>query len=379
MLQRTPLFASHQQLGGRLVEFGGWEMPVQYSGIVEEHLAVRHSAGIFDIAHMGEVLISGPGSATFLNHILTNDIQRLQPGLGQYTLLPNTTGGTIDDLYAYQLTPDSYLLIINASRIEADFNWLQQCHADHQGEPCTLQNLSHTTGAIAIQGPNVAKFIDRTFPSPSLQGTSAPSPSALRKNQIASFTFAQQPVWIARTGYTGEDGFEIVAPNPLLEGLWSILLEDGKPHGLIPCGLGSRDTLRTEMGYPLYGHELDENTSAIEAGLGAFVALQKTDFVAKEQLAQQKTQGVSRRCVAFKMVDRSPPPRHGYPIHTPNSTSGPIGTVTSGTLSPSLNTGIGLAYVPIELSQPDTPIEIEIRNRRFPAITARKPLYHKPV
>lgn len=380
MLKRTHLYSIHQRLGARLVEFGGWEMPVHYSGIMEEHQAVRTAAGLFDISHMGEVRISGPGSRSFLNQLLTNDLNRLEVGQGQYTLLGTEAGGTLDDLYAYRIGPETYLLMINASRIEVDVAWLRSRHATFAGQDCLLENVSEQTGALAVQGPAVSAFIDRTFPGPSREGCPSTNPSALRKNQIASFAFGGQPVWVARTGYTGEDGFEIIAPVLLLEGLWTILLEDGRPGGLVPCGLGARDTLRTEMGYPLYGHELDEQTSPIEAGLSSFVALGKDPFVGQPVFAQQKAQGVARRCVAFKMTDRSPPPRPGYAVHLPNAGSQPpVGTVTSGTLSPSLGMGIGLAYVPPELAQPGTPIEIEIRARRFPAVVAKKPLYHKAV
>jgi len=379
MLKHTPLFAVHRQLDGRLVEFGGWEMPVQYTGIMEEHLAVRRAAGLFDISHMGEVRVSGPGALPFLNHLLTNDLSRLEIGQGQYTLLGTENGGTVDDLYAYRLGSHTYLLVINASRIEADLAWLRQWHDAFSGDECLLEDVSQQTGALAVQGPTVAAFIDRTFPGPALEGAQAITPSALRKNQIASFTFAHQPVWVARTGYTGEDGFEIIAAANLLEGLWTILSEDGGPHGLVPCGLGARDTLRTEMGYPLYGHELDERTSPVEAGVGAFVAIQKGPFIGQSVFARQKTLGVSRRCVAFTMTDRSPPPRPGYAVYLAATAAGPIGTVTSGTLSPSLGIGIGLAYVPTAHSQPGTLLEIEIRGRRFPATTAKKPLVHKAV
>jgi aminomethyltransferase len=379
MLKRTPLFAIHRQLNGRLVEFGGWEMPVQYTGIMEEHLAVRRAAGIFDISHMGEVRVSGAGALSFLNRLLTNDLARLEIGQGQYTLLGTESGGTVDDLYAYRLGHQSYLLIINASRIEADLAWLHRWHETFSDEACVLEDVSAQTGALAVQGPAVAAFIDRTFPGPAREGAQVDAPSGLRKNQIASFTFAHQPVWVARTGYTGEDGFEIIAAAHLLEGLWTILREDGGPHGLMPCGLGARDTLRTEMGYPLYGHELDEHTSPIEAGLGAFVALHKGPFLGQAAFARQKAEGVSRRCAAFTMTDRSPPPRPGYPVHAPAPGAERVGTVTSGTLSPSLGIGIGMAYVPTPLSRPGTPLEIEIRGRRFPAVTAKKPLVRKPV
>jgi aminomethyltransferase len=379
MLRRGPLHCVHQQLGARLVEFGGWEMPLHYTGIMEEHLAVRRAAGLFDISHMGEVSVSGSGALKFLNGVLTNDLARLDVGQGQYTLLTNERGGAVDDLYAYRLEAQNYLLVINASRIEADLAWLRVQLAGHQGPELVLEDRSDQTGALAVQGPAVASFIDRPFAGPAVGGTLAPKPSALRKNQLSSFAFAGSAIWVARTGYTGEDGFELLAPAALIESLWSVLVEDGRSVGLTPCGLGARDTLRTEMGYPLYGHELDETRSPLEAGLGAFVALGKGPFTGRDLLVAEKEIGTVRRCVAFRMSRPGPPPRPGYPIASPQTGGAPVGEVTSGTLSPSLGIGIGLGYVPTALGQPGTPIEIEIRGRRHPAVVAAKPLYQKPV
>ncbi len=378
-LKRTPLHSAHQRLGARLVEFGGWEMPVQYTGIMEEHLAVRQAAGLFDISHMGEVTLSGPAALRFVNSILTNDARKLAVGQGQYTLLPNHQGGVLDDLYLYRTAPEEFLLLVNASRIAADVSWIRQrldSHPDRAG--VVMQDLSDHLGALAIQGPAVAGFIDRAFAGPAQAGTPAPAPTSLKKNQIASFPFAASPVWVARTGYTGEDGFEIIAPAALTESIWTILLEDGAAqHGLIPCGLGARDTLRTEMGYPLYGHELDETTSPLEAGLGAFVAMDKGPFVGREALAQQKTQGFSRRCVAFRMTERSAPPRPHYPVWSADPEPSRVGQVASGTQSPSLGVGIGMGYVPIALASPGTPLAIEIRGRRCAAVVCAKPIYKK--
>ena len=378
MLKRTPLFDVHVRSGGRMVEFGGWEMPVQYTSIVDEHLAVRKAAGIFDIAHMGEVMVSGEAAADFLNHSLTNDIRKLFIGLGQYTLMCNERGGVVDDLYAYRLGENEYLLIINASRIDADVEWLSQLwNAFPAREKVTLRNVSDTSGAVAIQGPAVATFINSCFTGKSTGGLLVECANDLKKNEIGQFDFNGQPVWVSRTGYTGEDGFEVVAENALLTAIWDKVCESGKASGLVPAGLGARDTLRTEVCYPLYGHELDENTTPIEAGVGSFAALDKGDFVGKTTLASQKAGGVSRKCVAFKMTDKSPPPRPQYTIWKAGDTSAPIGTVVSGTQSPSLSLGIGMGYVPATDAKPGTPLEIEIRGRRFPAVTVGKPIYRK--
>lgn len=378
MLKRTPLFAAHQRRGARLVEFGGWEMPVQYSSIVDEHLCVRRAAGIFDISHMGEVRLAGPAAAEFLNGVLTNDIRKLTVGQGQYTLMCNERGGTVDDLYAFRVADDDFLLVINASRIEADLAWLESQHATFaRRDRVLLENLSEATGALAVQGPRVAGFIDECFDGPAGGGTPAASPAALAKNQIAQFAFNGTPVWISRTGYTGEDGFEVLAPAELIDAVWERLLAAGHVACLQPAGLGARDTLRTEVCYPLYGHELDEETTPIEAGLGFFVALDKGDFVGREALAEQKAQGVRKKCVAFKMVDKSAPPRPQYAIYSTGPDARPVGQVTSGTQSPSLGVGIGMGYVPPELASPGTRVEIEIRQRRYAAEIVRKPIYRK--
>jgi aminomethyltransferase len=378
-MKRTPLYAAHQRLGGKLIEFGGWEMPVQYTSITDEHLAVRKAAGLFDISHMGEVLISGPGAEAFLNWMLTNDARKLAPGQGQYTLMCNERGGVIDDLYAYRLAAREYLLIINASRIEADVAWLEkQLAAFPRRTEVKLENVSDTTGAVAVQGPRVVEFIGRCFPGPSTGGMIVAQVTDLKKNQIASFRFAGDTIWISRTGYTGEDGFEVVAPGRIIEAIWNQLLAAGQPHGLKPAGLGARDTLRTEVCYPLYGHELDENTTPIEAGVGFFVALDKGEFTGRSVLAEQKAKGTGKKLVAFKMTDRSAPPRPHYAIWSTGPGAAKIGEVVSGTQSPSLGIGIGMGYLPPEFAKANTPIEIEIRGKRAPAVLVPKPTYRKP-
>jgi len=381
MLKRTPLFAAHQQLGARLVEFGGWEMPLQYQSIVAEHLAVRQAAGLFDISHMGEILVTGPNAETFLNGLLTNDLRRLAVGQGQYTLMCNERGGAIDDLYAYRLGHDQYLLIVNASRTDADYAWIgSRWEARHLLDSDSLRDASAELGAAAVQGPRVAEFIGQCFPGPAVSGTPVAEVTQLKKNQFANFWWSRgkEVAMVARTGYTGEDGFEVITPAGIIAEVWQRLLEVGGPFGLKPAGLGARDTLRTEVCYPLYGHELDEQTTPIEAGLGFFVALDKGQFMGRAALAAQKAGGVGRKCIAFKMGERSPPPRPHYALWSAGPAASPIGTVTSGTQSPSLGIGVGLGYVPPAFAAPGTALQVEVRGRTLPAVVAPKPLYRKP-
>ncbi|HSH96108.1 MAG TPA: glycine cleavage T C-terminal barrel domain-containing protein, partial [Roseimicrobium sp.] len=274
----------------------------------------------------------------------------------------------------------TYLLIINASRIDADVPWLEKSLTEFPDKAgVQLQNVSDSTSAVAVQGPKVVELINGLVSGKSVGGLPVSTPSELKKNQIASFEFQGKPVWLGRTGYTGEDGFEIVAPNELIEAVWNKLLEIGQPHGLKAAGLGARDTLRTEVCFPLYGHELDEQTTPIEAGLGYFVALDKGEFTGRSVLADQKAKGIGKKLVAFKMTGKSAPPRPHYAVwnHTEANTTHKIGEVVSGTQSPSLGTGIGLAYVPPAYSQVGTPLIIEIRNQRVPAEVVSKPFYRK--
>jgi glycine cleavage system T protein (aminomethyltransferase) len=375
MLKRTPLFEAHQKLGARLIEFGGWEMPVHYTSITEEHLAVRRAAGIFDISHMGEVTISGGAAADFLNDVLTNDIRKLSPGGGQYTLMCNERGGTIDDLYAYRLSEETYLLIVNAARTQADVAWLRDRAAEiSRRQDLQMTDASHNYAAVAVQGPRVREFINECIASNSSSCTRVSAVTELKKNQIGGFSFQGASVLVSRTGYTGEDGFEIVGRDDSIRQIWDRLLQAGGPFGIKPCGLGARDTLRTEVCYPLYGQELNEQTTPIEAGLGFFVALDKGEFIGRAVLAEQKAKGVSKKCVAFTMTDKSAPPRPHYPIWISGAC---VGEVSSGTQSPLLNMGIGLGYVPPEFAAANTAVEIEIRGKRAPALIVPKPIYKK--
>lgn len=349
-------------------------MPVQYSSLIAEHLAVRRAAGIFDISHMGEVTVSSAGAEDFLNYVLTNDVRKLGPGDGQYTLMCNEMGGVIDDLYVYKLSAGVYLLVVNASRTVADVEWLRaQWEKFPRRGDVSLTDASHNYSAVAVQGPRVKKFINDCVPGASISAMRVNCVTDLKKNQIGGFHFERCCVMVSRTGYTGEDGFEIVGEEEPIRRVWDEVLKRGEPFGIRPCGLGARDTLRTEVCYPLYGHELDEETTPIEAGLGFFVSLDKGEFIGREVLAEQKAKGTIKKLVAFKMTDKSAPPRPHYPIWADGAS---VGVVTSGTQSPSLGIGIGMGYVPTDLRTKE--IEIEIRGKRFPAIIVPKPIYKKP-
>jgi len=374
MLKRTSLYATHQRLGGKLIEFGGWEMPVQYTSIMDEHQAVRNAAGVFDISHMGEVTVSGGGAVPFLNRVLTNDIRKLAPGQGQYTLMCNERGGVIDDLYAYCLSNDVFFLVINASRIEVDVAWLHDQAKLIGGGEVTVSDASHNYDAVAVQGPRVKEFIDQCIPGASTSARRVARITDLQKNEIGGFPFSGASVMVSRTGYTGEDGFEIVGRGDSIGKVWDKLLELGRSFGIKPCGLGARDTLRTEVCYPLYGHELDEETTPIEAGVGFFVSLDKGDFNGRSVLFEQKANGVKKKCVAFKMAEKCAPPRPHYPIW---ANGAQVGQVVSGTQSPSLGIGIGMGYVPPELAKAGNVIEIEARGKRASALVVTKPIFKR--
>jgi aminomethyltransferase len=393
---RTPLYDRHLALGARCIEFGGWEMPVQYAGITAEHLAVRAGAGLFDISHMGELMVGGAHARQFLNRILTNDIEKLAVGQAQYTLMCREDGGVVDDLYVYHVASEAFLLIVNATRIEADEHWLEFMLSKLDNRwAVKIENQSDDTGALALQGSATPLIIDELFDRHGLIGVK--QPSDLKKNQIDAFRFGGGEVFVARTGYTGEDGFELVAPNELLGPLWDRLLELGAPHGIQPAGLGARDTLRLEMGYPLYGHELSEEISPIEAGLKYFVKLDKGEFTGRDALARQAEEPPVRKAVAFQMTGKSPPPREGYDIFVDEDNlihdevwswgseglqhqedDPHIGQVTSGTQSPCLKRGIGLALVNANYTEPGKTIHIKIRDKTFPAAICKKPFYKKP-
>lgn len=362
-LQRTPLFSRHQSLGAKLIPFAGWEMPVQYTGIVPEHHAVRQAAGLFDISHMGQFIVSGEDALAFLNRALTNDAARLETGQGQYSLMLNEQGGVIDDLILYRSSAKEYFLVVNASMIATDWAHLQS--QVREGEEVQMADLSAVTAGLAIQGPKSRAVFARVFG----QETEFPP-----RNSLFVSASPAGFMWLCGTGYTGEEGFEFFMPAAESEAWFDRLLEAVRAEGGLPCGLGARDTLRLEMGYPLNGNDLSSERTPLEAGLGFFVALDKEDFTGKAALAAQKAAGLPARLAAFKMTGTAPPPRPHYPVHFQGQ---PVAEVASGTQSPSLAAGIGMAYLPTQAAQPGTAIEIEIRGRKFPAEVVKKPFWKK--
>jgi glycine cleavage system T protein (aminomethyltransferase) len=358
-----------------MVPFAGWLMPVQYTSIVEEHLAVRNNVGVFDISHMGQFIVDGAGGRDWLNRMLTNNVDKLDVGMGQYTLLLNDHGGIIDDLIVYRIGEQKYLLVVNAARADEDFAWLQNHLKEKRsldrpgGETpasCNLTSRSSDFGAVAIQGPRTNALFHALF---------GKDIELSARNHIVDVPFDTTIVSVARTGYTGEDGVEIFfAANGAVK-FWSAVLERGKPLGIKPCGLGARDTLRLEMCYPLNGSDLSPERNPIEAGLGFFVDLAKPDFVGRDALLKIKEVGPREKLMPFRMKEKGPPPRPHYAVFRDDER---IGEVTSGTLSPSLNWGIGMAYVSSAHAKIGAEIDIEIRGQKFPATVEKKPLYRKP-
>lgn len=352
-LKRTSLYTAHLEWGAKMVPFGGWEMPVQYSGILEEHAAVRQRVGLFDISHMGELLIAGPNAEHALNELFTNNVSKIAVGQAQYTLMCNHQGGIIDDLIVYRLEPSVYLVIVNAGNIENDFVWMNT----NTTVSAVIENLSDRFAGLALQGPAASKLFEFSAALPHFH---------IQRQEVFG-----KKCWVGRTGYTGEDGFELFCEASDGPHLWRMLLSSGERFGIKPCGLGARDTLRLEMCYPLHGNDITEETTPIEAGLTRFVAFDKKAFVGREVLIEQKEKGVRRKLIAFKMADKSPPPRPHYVIMVNDRQ---VGEVTSGTQSPTLGTGIGMGYVETAVAKTGAAIEIEIRNRRFPAVIEKKPI-----
>jgi len=364
-LLRTPLYESHVALGGKVIPFAGWEMPVQYTGIVQEHQAVRNAVGAFDISHMGQFIVSGNGAQAFLNRALTNDVSKLEIGQGQYTILLNEWAGVIDDLILYRSNEVEFFLVVNASKISEDWAQLQSLLTE--ADEVQMANLSDTTAGLAIQGPKSRAVFDRVF------GSEATFPS---HNSLFISSNSTGFMWLCGTGYTGEEGFEFFMPAATATSWWDKIVAAVHEEGGQPCGLGARDTLRLEMGYPLNGNDLFPDKTPLQAGLGFFVAMEKGDFVGKAALTTQKEAGLPSRLSAFKMIGSAPPPRPHYPIAYQSEI---VGEVASGTQSPSLSVGIGMAYLPLEAAKVGTLIEIEIRGRKFPAEVVKKPFYRKSV
>lgn len=361
-LLRTPLYDAHLRAGAKMVPFAGYEMPVQYTGVMDEHKATRAAAGLFDISHMGEFEAEGLGAEAFLQGLLTNNVKKLEVGQVLYSVMCRESGGIVDDLTLYRLAPERFMAVVNAANIEKDWEWMSA----HKSEDVEFRNISSKTALIAPQGPAALEILAGLIPG-------GGDLEAIGYYTAAEREVAGCRVLVSRTGYTGEDGFELYLASADASAVWDALLETGAPLGMVPAGLGTRDTLRTEMKFALYGNDIDEGTNPIEAGLGWVVKFKAGDFVGRERLLEVKERGPARKLVGFEMVDRGIP-RHGAPILLGRE---PSGIVTSGTMSPSLGKAIGIGYVPISHGEAGSEIEIDIRGTARAAKVVKTPFYRK--
>jgi aminomethyltransferase len=361
-LKQTPLHAAHVAAGARMVPFGGWEMPVQYSSIIDEHRAVRTRAGLFDVSHMGEVSLTGAGAVGFVQRLVTNDLDRIAAGQAMYTPMCNPEGGIIDDLLVYRLGDERLMLVVNAANTGADLQWLRT----HLPRDASLTDISAETALLALQGPRAPAILARLTREP--------------VDLIRYYWFregvevAGRRVIVSRTGYTGEDGFELYAPAKDAVHLWRAILDAGRGDGILPAGLGARDTLRLEAGLLLHGNDMDATITPMEVPLGWTVKLQKDDFIGADVLRRQKAQGTTRRLVGF-VLDGRAIARHGFPVVVDGRAAG---TVTSGTFGPTVEKSIGLGFVPPAQAAPGSRIGIEIRGRAVPATVVKLPFYSRP-
>lgn len=359
-LKSVPLEQIHIRLGAKMVPFAGYNMPVQYSGLIEEHHCVRNNAGVFDVSHMGEFWVRGERATEFLQYMTSNDVSKLYDGKVQYSCMPNDKGGIVDDLLVYRVNDATYLLVVNASNIEKDWSWLNKEAGRFEVE---MEDRSDATALLAIQGPNAVKVLQKL--------------TDLDLGAMEYYTFhignfaGYENIVISTTGYTGAGGFEVYFPNEAAEDIWDKIFEAGAEFGIKPIGLGARDTLRLEMGFCLYGNDIDDTTSPIEAGLGWITKFSKS-FMNDAYIRGHKENGTTRKLAAFEMVDKGIP-RHGYEIV--DREMNVIGVVTSGTQSPSLNKAIGLGYVPTALAKPGNEIFISIRGKALKAMTTTLPFY----
>lgn len=353
MAKFTPLKSEHEALGAKMVDFAGWFMPIQYEGLSQEHNTVRTKAGIFDVSHMGEIMVSGPKALETLQWTTTNDVAKLKKNEAHYSLFPNESGGIVDDLIIYCLEPgNKYLLCVNASNSDKDFAFLQK-----NNKGAVLENVSSKWGQLAVQGPEAIKIANEVFKEDF--------------SSVTYFTFKEcRGNYVARTGYTGEDGVEIFVPWDKTVELWKNLLKAGASKGLKPIGLAARDTLRTEMKYSLYGHEIDDETNPYEAGLGWVVKPKEKDFIGKAKILAYKEKGLKRKLIGFKTIERGIP-RQGYSLFSFDSRE--IGKVTSGTMSPTLNEFIGIGYVDVEFANEGTDISVDIRGKKIKAKVVKTP------
>jgi len=358
-MKYTAFYGIHKRAGGKMVEFAGFEMPIEYSGIKDEHLTVRNTVGVFDVSHMGEFWIKGPNALSLVSKVTSNDPRLLKPGHAQYSCFPNGKGGITDDLLVYCYEPEKYMLVVNAANIEKDWNWI----VSQNDVGAELENASDQISQLAVQGPKATETLQKL--------------TAINLSEIKFYTFTTgaiagvNDVIISATGYTGAGGFELYFRNDVADKIWNAIFDAGEEFGIKPIGLGARDTLRLEMGYCLYGNDIDDTTSPIEAGLGWITKFNNgREFIDRDFLTMQKTEGVTRRLRGFKMLERGIP-RHGYELV--NSEDSVIGHVTSGTMSPVLNQGIGMGYVAREYSTFGTQIFVKIRNKKVPAEIVKLP------
>jgi aminomethyltransferase len=362
-MKQTPLYEVHKAAGAKIIPFAGFFMPVEYTGIIDEHLTVRKAVGVFDVSHMGEIWVKGPSAYSFLQRVSTNDIGKLYDGRIQYSCFPNGKGGIVDDLLVYRMNPEKYLLVVNAANIKKDWEWLN--HQNQEG--AVLENSSDSISQLAVQGPDTIK---------TLQSLTNENLSEIQYYTFSTGSFAGvSDVIISATGYTGAGGFELYFPNQYAESVWKQVMNSGKNYGIKPIGLAARDTLRLEMGYVLYGNDIDDTTSPIEAGLEWITKFtDDKNFIDREYLFKQKQEGVARKLTGFVLQERGIPRQH-YTICDP--TGARIGEVTSGTLSPMLNAGIGMGYIKTAFTEPGQEIRIEIRNKMLKALVVSLPFYRK--
>lgn len=366
-LKRTALYEEHIKLNGRIIDFGGWELPVQYTGVIDEHLACRTAAGLFDVSHMGEFWAEGDDAEDFLNYCVSNNLKKALNGQAQYSALCNDRGGIVDDLIVYKFTPSKFLVVVNASNTEKDFAWMKKIHSS-KNYKCRFENQSSKWSQIAVQGPKAISILQRL--------------TDVKLQEIKTFMFSEAklnggiPVILGRTGYTGEDGFEIYLPWSDAPKVWSALLAVGTPEGMKPCGLGARDTLRLEVKYPLYGQELTDETSPLEAGIGWAVKLDKGDFMGRSEIEKVKAAGPKKKLIGIELKEAGIP-RTGYKLFTSDGTR-EIGWVTSGTQSPCTKKSIGIAYLETPFTEAGSKITVDIRGRKISAEVVPTPFYKRP-
>ena len=360
-MKKTPLYQAHDELGGKIIDFGGWALPVQYSGVVDEHDCVRNRAGLFDVSHMGEIIVRGPEASQYIQKIITNDISQIKDSQIAYTPMCYDHGGVIDDLLVYKYDENKYLLVVNAANTEKDYQWMQE----NLKEKAEIENISDKMAQIAIQGPKSESILQKLTDTP--------------LDTLSFYTFQDNvdlegiKALVSRTGYTGEDGFEVYVSSTEALDLWRKLLNAGKKEGMVPAGLGARDILRFEAALPLYGQEITQDISPLEARLGIFVKLNKDKFIGKEALLKQKEQGLERKLVGIEMIDRGIP-RHNYKVRFNNKD---IGFITTGSYSPTLDKNIGLALIEEKHAEIGEKVDVVIREKPMKATIIKLPFYKK--